>query len=267
MKLKKMVMALAAGVMALSMVGCGDKTTDTASTDNSANTQTEAIAKITNTEGKLIWATNAEFPPYEYIEDGKVVGIDNEIANYIGEKLGLEVECENMNFDSVLAAVQSGKADLGLAGMTVREDRLQAVNFSDTYVKSSQVIIVRNDSDIANVDGLKDKTVGVQTGTTGDIYVSDEEGVKVERYNKGAEAVQALAQGKIDAVVIDEQPAKAFVEATEGIKILDEKFTDEEYAIAINKKNDELLKKVNEALAEMKENGKLDEIISKYISE
>lgn len=250
MKFKKMVMIFAAGLMAVSMAGCGKKE-----------------ASLTNTEGKLIWATNAEFPPYEFMENGEVTGIDNEIANYIGGKLGLDVTCENMNFDSVLAAVQSGKADLALAGMTVTEDRLQAVNFSDTYIKTSQVIIVKNNSDIVSVDDLKGKTTGVQTGTTGDLYVSDTEGVTVERYSKGAEAVQALEQGKIDAVVIDEQPAKAFVEANDGIKILDEKFTEEEYAIGINKNNEELLNKVNEILKEMKESGKLDEIVSKYISE
>ncbi len=154
-----------------------------------------------------------------------------------------------------------------LAGMTVTEDRKASVDFSDTYATASQMIIVKEDSKIAGPDDLKGVTVGVQLGTTGDIYVSDLEadGTTVERYNKGFEAVQALSQGKIDAVVIDGEPAKTFVSESEGLKILDEAFTVEEYAIAVKKGNSELLDKINTALESLKDNGTLDEIVAKYI--
>ena len=151
--------------------------------------------------------------------------------------------------------------------MTVTEERQQSVDFSDTYASTSQMIIVTEDSAIASPDDLKGVTVGVQLGTTGDLYVSDleAEGTTVERYNKGFEAVQALSQGKIDAVVIDGEPAKTFVAETDGLKMLDEAFTEEEYAIAVKKGNTELLDKVNGALKNLKESGALDEIIAQYI--
>ena len=179
----------------------------------------------------------------------------------------LELEIEDIAFDSIIPEIVSGKADMGLAGMTVTEDRMQSVDFSNTYAKASQKIIVTEDSEIASPDDLKGVIVGVQLGTTGDIYVSDLEadGTTVERYNKGFEAVQALSQGKIDAVVIDGEPAKTFVAETQGLKILDESFTDEEYAIAVKKGNTELLEKINGALKTLKDNGTLDEIVAKYI--
>ena len=212
-------------------------------------------------------ATNAEFPPYEYHDGDAIVGIDAEIAKAIADELGMELEIEDIAFDSIIPEIVSGKADMGLAGMTVTEDRMQSVDFSDTYAKASQKIIVTEDSEIASPDDLKGVIVGVQLGTTGDIYVSDLEadGTTVERYNKGFEAVQALSQGKIDAVVIDGEPDKTFVAETEGLKILEESFTDEEYAIAVKKGNTELLEKINGALKTLKDNGTLDEIVAKYI--
>lgn len=215
----------------------------------------------------LVMATNAEFPPYEYREGDEIVGIDAEVAALIAEELGMTLEIEDMAFDSILAAVQSGKADIGMAGITVTEDRKMSVNFSDTYTKATQVIIVQNDSEITSPDDLVGKTIGVQLGTTGDIYAEDIEDVTMERYNKGFEAVQALIQGKIDAVIIDGEPAKVFVEENEGIKLVDEAFTEEEYAIAIAKDNEELLEKVNAALATLEENGKFDEVLAKYIGD
>lgn len=178
----------------------------------------------------------------------------------------MELEIEDMAFDSIITAVTSGKADIGAAGMTVTEDRLENVDFTDTYATATQVIIVKEDSAIAGPDDLTGKKIGVQLGTTGDIYADDIEDATVERYNKGFEAVQALQQGKIDAVVIDGEPAKEFVKEAEGLKILDEAFTEEEYAIAVKKGNDELKEKINDALANLKESGKLDEIVAKYIS-
>ena len=213
----------------------------------------------------LVMATNAEFPPYEYYEGKDIVGIDVEIAEAIAEELGMELEIEDMAFDSIVVAVSNGKADFGAAGMTVDPDRAEQVNFTDTYAHASQVIIVKEGSEIASPDDLEGKKIGVQLGTTGDIYAEDIEGATVEKYNKGFEAVQALTQNKIDAVIIDREPAKAFVKETEGLKILDESFTEEDYAIIVAKDNDELLKQINEALANLKESGKLDEIVAKYI--
>ncbi len=254
--MKKLIATVLIGVMALSMVACGSKKTES----------TESTEAAEAAGGTLVMATNAEFPPYEYYEGENVIGIDAEIAQAIADKLGMELKIEDMAFDSIIVAVNSGKADMGMAGMTVTEDRLENVNFSDTYAHASQVVIVKEDSTIASPDDLSGKKVGVQLGTTGDAYAGDIEGATVERYNKGFEAVQALSQGKIDAVIIDGEPAKVFVEENEGLKILDEAFTEEDYAIAIAKDNDELLEKINGALAELKESGELDKIVDKYIT-
>lgn len=250
---KKKVLVTAVLAMAVMLSACGTK-------DNKDKAGSDAEGVKT-----LIMATNAEFPPYEYYEGDTIVGIDVDIANAIAEDLGMKVKVEDMAFDSVVTAVQTGKADIGLAGLTVNEERLLNVDFTDTYAKATQVIIVREDSTIATPDDLNGKTIGVQLGTTGDIYADDIEGATVDRYNKGADAVQALKTNKIDAVIIDSEPAKVFVKENEGIKILDEEFTNEEYAIAIKKGNDELLKQFNESLNKLKESGKLQEIIDKYI--
>lgn len=246
--LKKIVCALLIGTMSLSLAACGG------GSGSSEEKET------------LVMATNAEFPPYEFYEGDKIVGIDAEICAAIAEELGMELKIEDMAFDAIVTAVTSGKADIGAAGMTVTEDRLVNVNFSDTYATASQVVIVKEDSDIASPDDLTGKKIGVQLGTTGDIYAGDIEGAAVERFNKGFEAVQSLQADKIDAVIIDAEPAKVFVSQNEGIKVLDEEFTNEEYAIAIAKDNDELLEKVNGALGTLRDSGKLDEIVAKYIS-
>ena len=217
-------------------------------------------------KGKLVMVTNAEFPPYEFHDQNAIVGIDVEIAGAIAEQLGLELEIEDIAFDSIIPEIVSGKADIGAAGMTVTEDRKQNVDFSDTYAHATQVIIVKEDSEIKGVADLEGKIMGVQQGTTGDIYVSGDYGdAAVERYAKGMEAVQALAQGKIDAVVIDGEPAKQYIKEVEGLKIIDESYTDEDYAIAIKKGNTAMVEAVNAALAELKSEGKLDEIVAKYI--
>lgn len=211
-------------------------------------------------------ATNAEFPPYEYMESNEVVGIDVDIAQAICDKLDMELVIDNIAFDSIIPAVQSGKADVGVAGMTVTEDRLQSIDFTDTYTTATQVIIVNAEgSSVASVDDLAGKTIGVQLGTTGDIYASDVEGATVEQYQKGADAVQALKQNKIDCVIIDSEPAKAFVAANEGLTILPDPFEEEEYAICISKDNTELKDKINAALAELKADGTIDSIVEKYI--
>ena len=211
-------------------------------------------------------ATNAEFEPWEYYEGSEIVGIDVEIAQAIADKLGMELEVEDMAFDSIIPAVTSGKADFGAAGMTVDETRKKSVDFTDTYANASQVIIVKEDSEITGSADLADKKIGVQLGTTGDLLSSELAGDEnVERYNKGFEAVQALLQGKIDAVVIDSAPAKVFVEQSEGLKVCEEAMSQEEYAIAVKKGNTEMLDKINGALKELKEDGTIDEIINKYI--
>ena len=214
---------------------------------------------------QLIMATNAEFSPYEYYEGDTVVGIDVEIAQAIADEVGAELVIEDMTFDSVLTAVQSGQADMGIAGLTITEDRLQYVDFSNYYAIATQVIIVNQDSAIDDPDDLIGKTIGVKLGTTGDIYSYDIEDATIERYNKGFEAVQALLQGKVDAVIIDNEPAKVFVSENEGIRIVDKEFTVEEYAIAVKKGNSDLLEKVNKAIEKLQESGKLQEIVDKYI--
>ena len=283
--MKKKVLAITmAALMAASLTACGggakettaaattaeEKAEDTTAAESKDETSAEAAETEAAKEaagGKLVMATNAEFPPYEYHDGDAIVGIDAEIAKAIADELGMELEIEDIAFDSIIPEIVSGKADMGLAGMTVTEDRMQSVDFSDTYAKASQKIIVTEDSEIASPDDLKGVIVGVQLGTTGDIYVSDLEadGTTVERYNKGFEAVQALSQGKIDAVVIDGEPAKTFVAETEGLKILEESFTDEEYAIAVKKGQHRAAGEINGALKTLKDNGTLDEIVAKYI--
>ena len=255
MNMKKLISTLLIAACVFSLAACGSKKEETESKEESG--------KESDT---LVMATNAEFPPYEYYEGDEGVGIDAEIAQAIAEELGMTLKIEDMAFDSIIPAVTSGKADFGAAGMTVTEDRKKNVDFTDTYATATQVIIVKEDSDIAGPDDLVGKKIGVQLGTTGDIYAGDIEDAEVEQYNKGFEAVQALTQGKIDAVVIDGEPAKEFVAQAEGLKILDEAFTEEEYAIAVAKGNDDLREKINDALAKLKESGKIDEIVAKYIS-
>ena len=209
----------------------------------------------------LTMGTNASFPPYEYYEDGKVVGIDAEIAAAIAEKLGMELEIVDMDFKAIIPAVTEGKIDFGMAGMTVTEERLQSVNFSDTYAIGIQAIIVKEDSEITSWK------IGVQDSTTGDIYCTEDFGEdRVSKYAVGADAVEALKTGKVDCVIIDNEPAKAYVAANEGLKVLDSAYTEEEYAICVNLENTELLDKINAALQELIEDGTVANIIAKYIS-
>lgn len=218
-------------------------------------------------EEKLVMATNAEFPPYEYREGGEIVGIDVEIAKAIAAEMGKELSVEDMNFDSIITSVQSGKADMGIAGMTVTEERLVNVDFSDSYITATQVIIVKKgNTEIKTPDDLTGKKIGVQLGTTGDIFASDIEGATIERYNKGFEAVQAVQQGKIDAVVIDDQPAKVFASQNADVSVLEEPFTNEDYAIAVKKGNKELVDGINKAIKSLKDSGELQKILDKYIT-
>lgn len=225
----------------------------------------------------LTMATNAAFPPYEYHDmvDGEdtIVGIDAEIFYAICDYLGYEGVIDDIDFNAIIPAIQGGKADLGMAGMTVTEERKVNVDFSDSYATGVQVIIVKEGSPITSLDDLfaegASNAVGVQTATTADIYTSDDIEAAglgtVERFTTGADAVQALLTDKIDCVIIDNEPAKAFVEANEGLIILETEYITEEYAIAVNKGNEELLTKINEALVALTEDGTIPAIIEKYI--
>lgn len=253
---KVLALAITVVLMAACFVGCGS------SSDSKDGGKIETV-----TEGKLTMATNAEFPPYEYYEGEKVVGIDAEVAEKIAEKLGLELEIKDVSFDSIIPGVQSGKYDMGMAGMTVTDERQRSVNFSDSYATGIQSVIVKEDSKIASIDDLKGKKIGVQTATTGDIYASDDYGEdNVKRYENGAAAVAALTANKVDCVIIDNEPAKSYVEANKGLKILDTEYAVEDYAICFSKDSEELQKKVNDALNELKKDGSIQKIVDKYIN-
>ena len=220
-----------------------------------------------NGKEKLIMATNAEFPPYEFKEDGKIVGIDAEIAGKIAEKLGMELEIMDIEFGSIIPAVTSGKANFAAAGMTVDEERKLSVDFTDSYATGVQVIIVKEDSTIAAPADLAGKKIGVQQSTTGDIYCTDEFGEEsMSRFDKGALAVQALTTDKVEAVVIDNEPAKEYVKANAGLKILPTEYATEDYAMAVNKGDTEMFEKINGALKELIADGTVKQIIDKYIS-
>lgn len=239
--------------------------------DTTAATETAAAetaaASMTLEAGKLLMSTNAAFPPYEMTtDDGGFAGIDVEIAGAIAEKLGLELEILDMDFDAALLAVQQNKSDIVMAGVSVTDDRLLVMNFSDTYTTAVQVIIVKEGSEVT-ADTLGDYMIGTQRGTTGNIYCTDDYGDDhVLAYDNGATAVQALMNGQVDAVVIDSAPAQEFVAANPGLTILETEYVTEEYAIGMNKSNTALLDAVNAALEELTADGTVQAIIDKYIS-
>ena len=227
------------------------------------------VAAFAEDKPTLTMATNAAFPPYEYHEmiDGedKIVGIDAEIFYAICDYLGYEGVIDDIDFNAIIPALQGGKADLGMAGMTVTEDRLVNVDFSNTYATGVQVVIVKEGSDVT-LDNLGDQMIGTQRGTTGYIYTSGDYGEDhVTAYDNGASAVQALMNGQVDCVVIDSAPAEAFVEANPGLTILDTEYTSEDYAIGMSKDNTALLDAVNAALAELTADGTIPAIVEKYI--
>lgn len=222
-------------------------------------------------EDVIVMGTNATFPPFEEIQGNEIVGFDVDISKIIAEKLGKTLKVEDMEFNQLLGAVASGKVDFVAAGMTVDEERAKQVDFSDNYFVSKQVIIVKEDNDnIVEAEDLVDKKVGVQLGTTGDIFVSgytsEENGgtIEVIQFDKGALAVAELSLGKIDAVVLDEEPAKKIVANYEGVKIIEAPFINENYALAVKKGNTELLEDINEILAEIQADGTYDALCEKY---
>lgn len=218
----------------------------------------------------LTMATEATFEPYEYYDGENMVGIDVEIAGKIAEKLGYELEVIDTDFDSLISGVQGHKYDFAMAGMTVNEERLEKINFTNSYATGIQVVIVNQDSEIKSIDDLYESSyiIGVQSGTTGEIYSLDdfsEENVK--SFKKTTDAATALVNKQIDCIILDNEPAKAIVEKNEGLMILDTEYSVEDYAIAIAKDNDELLNSFNQALEELTSDGTIQTIIDKYIGE
>jgi len=263
--------AAAVSVAALALTACGGSASSAASSVASSAASSEAVssaAELTTVEaGKLTMATNAAFPPYEMTTDaGEFEGIDVDTAKAIAEKLGLELQIDDMDFDAALLSVQQGKADIVMAGVTVTDERKAVMDFSDSYATGIQSIIVPNDSEIASPDDLAGKTIGTQRGTTGYIYCSDDFGDEnVVAYDDGLTAVQALNNGQVDAVVIDNAPAQEFVAANPGLKVLDTSYAEEDYAIGMAK-GSALEDAVNKALEELKADGTLQAIVDKYIN-
>ena len=261
-------------VAALALTACGGSSASTASSVASSAASSEAAStsaaagELTTVEaGKLTMATNATFPPYEMTTDsGEFEGIDIDTAKAIADKLGLELQIDDMDFDAALLSVQQGKADIAMAGVTVTDERKAVMDFSDSYATGIQSIIVPEGSDIASPDDLAGKKIGTQRGTTGYIYCSDDFGDEnVVAYDDGLTAVQALNNGQVDAVVIDNAPAQEFIAANPGLKILDTSYAEEDYAIGMAK-GSSLEDAVNSALEELKADGTLQAIVDKYIT-
>lgn len=275
--MKKVLALVLAALMVFALVACGTSNSGeatTAANGESTAPASESESTASGDKKTLIMATEATFPPYEYSEGDGFAGIDIEIAQKIAEKLGMELEVKNVDFGTIIGGVQSGKYDMGMAGLTVNEDRLKNVNFTDSYATGVQVVIVKEDSAIKSIDDLKgdgSMKFGVQQDTTGDIYASssvEKDGFgeeNVVRYKTGPDAVAALKSGKVDAVIIDNEPAKSYVSVNEGLTILDGEWVVEDYAIAIAKENTDFLEKVNTALKELTDDGTVKSIIDKYI--
>ena len=260
-------------VAALALTACGGSSSSVASSvassasSEAASTSAAAGELTTVMAGKLTMATNATFPPYEMTTDsGDIEGIDVDTAKAIAEKLGLELQIDDMDFDAALLSVQQGKADIAMAGITVTDERKAVMAFSDSYATGIQSIIVPEGSDIASPDDLAGKKIGTQRGTTGYIYCTDDFGEdSVVAYDNGLTAVQALNNGQVDAVVIDNAPAKEYVAANPGLKVLDTSYAEEDYAIGMAK-GSSLEAAVNAALEELKADGTLQAIVDKYIT-
>lgn len=284
--MKKALSLMTAAALVLSLAACGSTASSAASSEaaspeaassdaasseaasSEAASETETAELSTVEPGKLIMSTNAAFPPYEMTTDsGEFEGIDIETAQAIADKLGLELQIDDMDFDAALLAVQQGKADMVMAGVTVTDERQNVMDFTDSYATGIQSIIVKEDSDIASVDDLAGKKIGTQRGTTGYLYCSDDFGDEnVVAYDNGLTAVQMLNNGQVDCVVIDNAPAKEFIAANPGLKLLDTAYVEESYAISVGKGNTELKDAINTALEELKADGTLQAIVDKYIT-
>lgn len=275
--MKKALSLMIAAALVLSLAACGSTASSEAASSDAASSEAASSEAASETEtaelstvepGKLIMSTNAAFPPYEMTTDsGEFEGIDIETAQAIADKLGLELQIDDMDFDAALLAVQQGKSDMVMAGVTVTDERQNVMDFTDSYATGIQSIIVKEDSDIASVDDLAGKKIGTQRGTTGYLYCSDDFGDEnVVAYDDGLTAVQMLNNGQVDCVVIDNAPAKEFIAANPGLKLLDTAYVEEDYAIGVGKGNTELKDAINTALEELKADGTLQAIVDKYIT-
>lgn len=253
-KFKKVLAMLLAGAMVLGFAGCGSDEKETDSADKNV----------------IVFGTNAEFPPFEYVTSkgtiGEFDGIDIAIAQKIAEDQGKEAKINNMEFDSLLLALDNGQVDAVIAGMTVTDERKQAYDFSTPYYTATQVMIVKSDSDIQKASDMKDKKIVVIQGYTGETCVQ-EMGYNYEAFKKGTEAIMELVNGKCDVVVIDSATAEKFVGDNEGLKIVEdpEAFEAEEYAIAVKKGNTELLNQINASVQKMLDDGTVSELSAKYL--
>ncbi|MGM0507651.1 MAG: basic amino acid ABC transporter substrate-binding protein [Fusobacteriota bacterium] len=242
--MKKILIAILVVITTFGFVGCGES------------------------NNEIVMGTNAEFPPFEYREGGKITGFDIDLAKKISEDLGKELKIVDMRFDGLIPALQSDKVDFVIAGMTATKERAENVNFSDAYYEASQVIIVRdNNNNIKNSEDLKGKKIGVQLGTTGDVEAQKIDNVELKKYNAAFAAIMELKNEKLDAIILDSEPAKNFVKQNKGLKVLPQELTKEEYAIAINKDNNKLTNDINKSLNKLKDNGEYDILIKKYFQE
>lgn len=291
--MKKLLAVLLAGAMTLAMLtACGStaepeaqETQTTEATDETAEaadtTEAEAEAEAPVTvdsealaDGVLVVGTNAEFPPFEFVgDDGEPDGFDIALIKAVGEKLGVEVQVENMEFASLVSSIGS-KIDVAIAGMTVTDERKEAVDFSESYYVAVQYVLLPEGSEIATAEDLKNKAIGVQLGTTGDLIASEIEGATVSQYNKAVDAVNDLVNGRVDCVIIDKNPALVFESKfqDEGSKVMavdgaQFDFGSEEYAIAMPKGDTALVDAVNGAIMELKADGTFEELVKTYIEE
>lgn len=265
MKIKNMLLVCLSVAL---LAGCSSNEKSNPETTASETNKTQADSKDLVSDGTIDLGTSADFPPYEFYDGDKIVGIDPEIAAKLSEKLGVEIKFHDMEFSSIIAAVESGKLDGGMSGFTITEERKQQVNFTEPYAESVQQVLLKEGSDIKSIDDLEGKKIGTQLGTTGDLFAQDDFGKdNVQSFAKYSDAVLALQNGKVDVIILDEQTAKKFAEANKDLTILDTAYAQEEYAMAIGKDNEALLNAINEAILELKESGELDEISSKYITE
>lgn len=280
-KAKKLAALLLAAGMMVSMAACtsapaasGSDAGNSSTSGESSATEQTSVDKI-KAAGKIVMATNAQFEPFEYIDGTDFKGIDIEISQKIADELGVELEIHDVKFESVIAEITTGKANFAAAGLSITSDRLENVDFSNEYFSATQsIVVMKEGSSVAKPEDLKDKVVGVQTGTTADTYVTDKDGEnnvgvkEVKRYNSFVDAVNDLMTGRLDAVVMDDFPATKLVEKNaDKIMKLDDELTGEKYAIAVPKGDEAMKELVNKVLADMEESGEMDELLTKYIGE
>lgn len=258
-------------VFVFAFTGCGSSSSNNETNDkNEASTTAVAESGIPDT---IIVGTNAEFPPFEYVDDnGDFDGFDIALMQAVCDKMGVKMEVNNMEFKSLLGAMQLNSIDVIAAAMTVTEERQQSVDFTDSYYEAKQVIIVNKDSNVASFSDLDGKSIGVQEGTTGDLFVTPEEDgalvkdANVKRFKKGVDAIMDLKNGGVDAVVIDKNPATEFVSGNDNLKIVEDDAATENYAFAIAKGNTELADAINKAVEELKADGTYDSLVKEYIN-